>query len=102
MTQDTGYRLYGETLWISPYVFSSFVALHEKGIPFNVVEVDLAKGAHLQPRYRDASLVASFVRQHPRRLSGLASVNLARPTEAVREFRRCVRELGFRGLRIVP
>lgn len=46
--------------------------------------------------------VASFVREHPRRLVGVASVNLARPMEAVRELRRCVRELSFRGLRIVP
>jgi len=46
--------------------------------------------------------VASFVRQYPRRLLGVASVNLARPMEAVRELRRCVRELGFRALRIVP
>jgi len=44
--------------------------------------------------------VASFVCQHPDRLSGLASVNLARPMDAVRELRRCVRELGFRGLRM--
>jgi glutathione S-transferase len=50
--------LYGETLWISPYVFSSFVALHEKRIPFDVVEVGLATGAHLAPPYRDASLTA--------------------------------------------
>jgi predicted TIM-barrel fold metal-dependent hydrolase len=46
--------------------------------------------------------VASFVREHPRRLLGLASVDLASPMKAVRELRRCVRELGFRGLRIVP
>lgn len=50
----------------------------------------------------DNDEVASFVRQHPRRLFGVASVDLARPMEAVRELRRCVRELGFRGLRIVP
>jgi len=50
--------LYGETLWISPYVFSSFVALHEKRIPFDVVEVGLATGAHLEAPYRDASLTA--------------------------------------------
>lgn len=50
----------------------------------------------------DNDEVASFVRQHPRRLFGVASVDLARPMEAVRELRRCVRELGFRALRIVP
>jgi hypothetical protein len=46
--------------------------------------------------------VASFVREHPGRFVGVAAVNLARPMEAVRELRRCVRELGFRALRIVP
>jgi predicted TIM-barrel fold metal-dependent hydrolase len=46
--------------------------------------------------------VAGFIAQHPDRLIGVASVNLARPMEAVRELRRCVRELGFRALRIVP
>jgi len=50
--------LFGETLWISPYVFSTFVALQEKGIPFDVVEVALADGAHLQPSYRDSSVTA--------------------------------------------
>ena len=46
--------------------------------------------------------VAGFVRRHPDRLVGVASVDLHRPMEAVRELRRCVRELGFRALRIVP
>ena len=50
----------------------------------------------------DNDEVASFVRAHPSRLVGVASVDLARPVEAVRELRRCVRELDFRGLRIVP
>src|SRR5262245_22265919 len=46
--------------------------------------------------------VAGFVRRYPERLVGVASVGLHRPMEAVRELRRCVRQLGFRGLRIVP
>jgi uncharacterized protein len=46
--------------------------------------------------------VAAFVRAYPDRLVGVASVDLYRPMEAVRELRRCVRELGFRALRIVP
>ncbi|MGI5208725.1 amidohydrolase family protein [Spirillospora sp. CA-108201] len=46
--------------------------------------------------------VASFVRQAPGRLAGIASVDLRRPMEAVRELRRCVGELGFKGLRVVP
>ncbi len=46
--------------------------------------------------------VASWVSQHPDRLVGVASADLTRPMDAVRELRRCVRELGFRALRIVP
>ena len=50
----------------------------------------------------DNDEVAGFVREYPTRFRGLASVNLARPMDAVRELRRCVRGLGFRGLRVVP
>ncbi len=46
--------------------------------------------------------VAEFVGQHPERLLGIASVDLSRPLDAVRELRRCVRKLRFRGVRIVP
>lgn len=46
--------------------------------------------------------VASVVSAHPDRFVGIASVDLFRPMEAVRELRRCVRDLGFRGLRMLP
>jgi predicted TIM-barrel fold metal-dependent hydrolase len=46
--------------------------------------------------------VAGWVAEHPDRLAGLAGVDLRRPVEAVRELRRCVGELGFKGLRIIP
>jgi uncharacterized protein len=46
--------------------------------------------------------VAAWVAAHPDRLAGLAAVDLRRPVEAVRELRRCVGELGFKGLRVVP
>jgi predicted TIM-barrel fold metal-dependent hydrolase len=46
--------------------------------------------------------VAALVRAHPERLVGVASVDLSRPMPAVRELRRCVRELGLRALRILP
>jgi predicted TIM-barrel fold metal-dependent hydrolase len=46
--------------------------------------------------------VAALVRQYPGRLLGIASVDLFRPLDAVRELRRCVRQLGFRGVRIIP
>ena len=46
--------------------------------------------------------VAAFVREAPDRLAGIGSVNIAKPMEAVREIRRCVKELGFRGIRVLP
>ena len=46
--------------------------------------------------------VAAWVAEHPDRFAGLAAVDLDEPMEAVRELRRCVTELGFKGLRIVP
>jgi predicted TIM-barrel fold metal-dependent hydrolase len=46
--------------------------------------------------------VAGWVGAHPDRFAGLAAVDLNRPMEAVRELRRCVIELGFKGLRVVP
>lgn len=46
--------------------------------------------------------VAAHVAAHPTRLVGLASVDLHRPMQAVRELRRCVKERGFKGLRMLP
>ncbi len=46
--------------------------------------------------------VAAMIREHRGQFRGLASVDLFQPMAAVRELRRCVRELGFCGLRIVP
>jgi predicted TIM-barrel fold metal-dependent hydrolase len=46
--------------------------------------------------------VAAIVRAHPDRVTGIASVDLHRPMDAVRELRRCVEELGLRGLRVLP
>lgn len=46
--------------------------------------------------------VAAFVRSAPDVLVGVASVDLRRPMEAVRELRRAVKQLGLRALRILP
>jgi uncharacterized protein len=46
--------------------------------------------------------VAGWAAQHPDRFAGLAAVNLAKPMAAVRELRRSIEDLGFRGLRVVP
>jgi uncharacterized protein len=46
--------------------------------------------------------VAAWIEQHPDRFAGLGAVDLNRPMDAVRELRRCVTELGFLGLRVIP
>ena len=46
--------------------------------------------------------VAGWVAEHPDRFAGLAAVDLTKPIQAVRELRRCVEELGFIGLRVIP
>ena len=46
--------------------------------------------------------VAAAVRAHPEQVVGVASVDVSRPMAAVRELRRCVKEYGFKGLRVLP
>ena len=46
--------------------------------------------------------VAAAVRAEPELYAGVASVDLSQPMLAVRELRRCVKELGFVGLRQLP
>jgi glutathione S-transferase len=48
--------LYGNQGWTSPYVFSAFVALREKGLPFTMKLVSLEKQEHQRPEYRDPSV----------------------------------------------
>ena len=46
--------------------------------------------------------VAGWVKEAKGKLSGVGSVDLRKPMEAVREIRRCVKSLGFRGVRVLP
>ena len=46
--------------------------------------------------------VAAIASAYPERILGVASANLDKPMETVRELRRVVKQLGFRALRIVP
>lgn len=45
--------------------------------------------------------VAAFIKQYPDRFVGIASVPLNKPMQALAEFRRCIKDLDFKGLRIV-
>lgn len=46
--------------------------------------------------------VAGFVAEAPERLVGVGSVDISRPMQALAEIRRCVRELGFKAIRVLP
>ena len=46
--------------------------------------------------------VAGFVAEAPQRLIGVGSVDISKPMQAVREIRRCVEELGFKAIRVLP
>ncbi|HFZ8994282.1 TPA: glutathione transferase [Citrobacter freundii] len=48
--------LWSDANFFSPYVFSVFVALQEKGLPFTLKTVDLLSGEHLQPAWQGYQL----------------------------------------------
>ncbi len=55
---NTHLTLYADRLWLSPYGFSSFVALKEKGLAFDLVELSLPDGEHLSNQYETDSITA--------------------------------------------
>ncbi|WP_299948392.1 amidohydrolase family protein [uncultured Microbulbifer sp.] len=46
--------------------------------------------------------VASVVNSAPDRFVGIGSVDISHPMKAVREIHRCVKVLGFKGIRVLP
>jgi predicted TIM-barrel fold metal-dependent hydrolase len=74
-------------------------AMDAAGVDFGLLS---AWSAPYQPPLISNEEVAGWVEAHAGRFSGLACVDLNRPMEAVRELRRCVEELGFKGLRVIP
>ena len=73
-------------------------AMDRAGVGFGVLSAWHGPGGFLISNDE----VAGWVHAHPDRFAGLAAVDLNRPMEAVRELRRCVTELGFKGLRVIP
>jgi predicted TIM-barrel fold metal-dependent hydrolase len=91
----TGGQLPDEELEIGMTV----AAMEAAGVDFGLLS---AWSAPYQPPLISNEEVAGWVESHPERFAGLACVDLNKPMEAVRELRRCVEELGFVGLRVVP
>jgi predicted TIM-barrel fold metal-dependent hydrolase len=46
--------------------------------------------------------VGQFVSEYPDRLIGVGSVDISKPMQAVVEIKRCVNELGFKAIRVLP
>jgi predicted TIM-barrel fold metal-dependent hydrolase len=74
-------------------------SMDDAGVAFGLLS---AWSAPYQPMPISNEEVAGWVAAHPDRFAGLAAVDLNKPMEAVRELRRCVRDLGFKGLRLLP
>jgi uncharacterized protein len=83
----------------APPIETTVAAMDSADVEFGLLA---AWSAPHQPPLISNDEVAGWVAAHPDRFGGLAAVDLNRPVEAVRELRRCVTELGFRGLRVVP
>ena len=73
-------------------------AMDAGGVSYGLLSAWRAPEGPLIPN----DLVAAQAAAHPDRLGWLAAVDLHDPMGAVRELRRCVTELGFKGLRVVP
>jgi glutathione S-transferase len=56
--QPDGLTLYVDAFWCSPFDFSCFVALTEKGLPFVTVRAILYEGTGLPAPYRERTITA--------------------------------------------
>lgn len=83
----------------APGIEVSVASMDGAGVRFGLLS---AWSAPYQPPLISNDEVAAWVSAHPDRFAGVAAVDLNRPMEAVRELRRCVDELGFKGLRVIP
>jgi predicted TIM-barrel fold metal-dependent hydrolase len=81
-----------------PQVEMTTAAMDAAGVKFGVLSAWHGPDGAIISNDEVARLVAA----HPKRFAGLAAVDLHRPMQAVRELRRCVKELAFKGLRVVP
>ncbi|GGU20888.1 amidohydrolase family protein [Nocardioides albus] len=82
-----------------PNIARTLEAMDAAGVDLGLIA---AWSAPHQPPLISNDEVAGWVQEHPDRFAALAAVDLNRPMEAVRELRRCVDDLGFKGLRVVP
>jgi len=53
---DQAFTLHIDNRFLSPYAMSAFIALTEKGVPFQLKKVDLGSGEHLKADYSRLAL----------------------------------------------
>jgi predicted TIM-barrel fold metal-dependent hydrolase len=82
----------------TPQVASTLAAMDEANVGLGLLSAWHAPSGVLISN----SEVAELVDAHPGRFAGVATVDLNDPMGAVREIRRCVRDLGFVAVRVVP
>ena len=82
----------------APPVSATVAAMDEAGVAQSLIS------AWYAPRNIMISNdeVAAFVAEAPARLIGVGSVDITRPMAAVAEVRRCIDELGFKAIRVLP
>ena len=83
----------------APGIDATVAAMDAAGVGFGLLS---AWSAPYQEPLISNDEVADWVATYPDRFAGLACVDLDKPMTAVRELRRCVTDLGFMGLRVVP
>ena len=79
-------------------VSATIAAMDEAGVALSLISAWVGPRGDLISNDE----VAGFVAQAPDRLAGIGSVDITRPRAAVREVRRCIRELRFKGIRVLP
>lgn len=98
-------------------IFEPLLRWTKREAPTEAVPVDVTVGAMDAAHVRRALISAwvapgkvmisneevhGFVAEYPDRLIGVGSVDVSKPMAAVAEVRRCVKELGFRAIRVLP
>ncbi len=83
---------------VAPPVAATIAAMDQAGVDKALIS------AWVAPRNVMISNdeVASFIAEFPERLVGVGSVDISKPVQAIAEVRRCVKELGFKAIRVLP
>ncbi|MBK6908422.1 MAG: amidohydrolase [Rhodocyclaceae bacterium] len=82
----------------APPVASTVATMDAAGVTRSLICAWMAPGGAMISNDE----VAGFVAEAPTRLIGVGSVDITKPLPAVREVRRCVQELGFKAIRVLP